>query len=287
METANPLQHLLVRGLGTTTLVADRLRGVTQDWVSRGRLDPNQASALDDGRGRRGETPELEEKVERDIERNRDNLLQDIGVASQKEVDELRAASTASSSSCVNSIDAIEQPVLGPESTQSDAAAMRDILISSTVCVLCLLLALVSQLVAPSTVDASANTSAATAGVVSQLATTTAAARPSFELDPNDLNPTLFAMAPDTNQADASALAALDAPYTQIKASGLKITELKVKRVPKPLQPDRSGHYWERLKTARFDASYDRGTSSPSPGAGRVIAAGMKGGWKGGGKRKL
>ena len=38
----------------------------------------------------RGETPELEEKVERDIERNRDNLLQDIGVASQKEVDELR-----------------------------------------------------------------------------------------------------------------------------------------------------------------------------------------------------
>jgi polyhydroxyalkanoate synthesis regulator phasin len=38
----------------------------------------------------RGETPELEEKVGRDIERNRDNLLQDIGVASQKEVDELR-----------------------------------------------------------------------------------------------------------------------------------------------------------------------------------------------------
>lgn len=92
METANPLQQLLVRGLGTTTLVADRLRGVTQDWVSRGRLDPNQASALVDDvmKALRGETPELEERVERDIERNRDNLLQDIGVASQKEVDELR-----------------------------------------------------------------------------------------------------------------------------------------------------------------------------------------------------
>ena len=92
METANPLQQLLVRGLGTTTLMADRLRGVTQDWVSRGRLDPNQASALVDDvmKALRGETPELEEKVERDIERNRDNLLQDIGVASQKEVDELR-----------------------------------------------------------------------------------------------------------------------------------------------------------------------------------------------------
>ncbi len=92
MESANPLQQLLVRGLGTTTLVADRLRGVTQEWVIRGRLDPNQASALVDDvmKALRGETPELEEKVGRDIERNRDNLLQDIGVASQKEVDELR-----------------------------------------------------------------------------------------------------------------------------------------------------------------------------------------------------
>ena len=35
-------------------------------------------------------------------------------------------------------------------------------------------------------------------------------------------------MAPDTNQADASALGGpLDAPDTQITASGLKITELK------------------------------------------------------------
>ena len=86
------IRDRLVRGLGTTTLVADRLRGVTQDWVSRGSLDPNQASALVDDvmKALRGETPELEEKVERDIERNRDNLLQDIGVASQKEVDELR-----------------------------------------------------------------------------------------------------------------------------------------------------------------------------------------------------
>ena len=92
MESGNPLQQLRLRGLGTTSLVADRLRGVTQDWVSRGRLDPNQASALVDDvmKALRGETPELEEKVERDIGRNRDNLLQDIGVASQKELDELR-----------------------------------------------------------------------------------------------------------------------------------------------------------------------------------------------------
>ena len=92
MDAGNPLQQLLLRGLGTTTLVADRLRGVTQDWVSSGRLDPNQASALVDDvlKALRGETPELEEQMERNIARNRDHLLQDLGLASQKEVDELR-----------------------------------------------------------------------------------------------------------------------------------------------------------------------------------------------------
>ena len=102
MESGNPLQQLLLRGLGTTSLVADRLRGVTQDWVSRGRLDPNQASALVDDvmKALRGDTPELEEKVERDIGRNRDNLLQDIGVASQKDSMNYAAASIGSSNSC-------------------------------------------------------------------------------------------------------------------------------------------------------------------------------------------
>ena len=92
MEAANPLQQLLLSGLGTTTLVADRLRGVSQAWVSSGRLDPNEASALVDDvmKALRGETPELEQQAERSLERNRDNLLQDIGVPSQREVDELR-----------------------------------------------------------------------------------------------------------------------------------------------------------------------------------------------------
>ena len=92
MDAGNPLQQLLLRGLGTTTLVADRLRDVTQDWVSSGRLDPNQASALVDDvlKALRGETPELEEQIERNLARNREHLLQDLGLASQKEVDELR-----------------------------------------------------------------------------------------------------------------------------------------------------------------------------------------------------
>ena len=80
---------------------------------------------------------------------------------------------------------------------------MRDILISSSVCVLCLLLALVSQVVAPSTVNAAP---AASAAISRAAEPTQTATRSSFELDPADPNPTLFAMAPDANQANASAL---------------------------------------------------------------------------------
>jgi polyhydroxyalkanoate synthesis regulator phasin len=92
MDTANPLQQLLLRGLGTTTLVADRLRYVTQEWVSSGRLDPTHASALVDDvlKALRGETPELEQQMGRNLERNRDNIIQDLGLASQRELDELR-----------------------------------------------------------------------------------------------------------------------------------------------------------------------------------------------------
>ena len=83
---------LLLRCLGTTSLVADRLKYVSQEWVSSGRLDPNHASALveDVMRALRGETPEVEQQAERQLERNRDQLLQDLGLARQRELDELR-----------------------------------------------------------------------------------------------------------------------------------------------------------------------------------------------------
>jgi len=92
MDQGNLLQMLVLRGLGTTSLVGDRLRNVSQDWVRSGRLDPNQASALVDDvlKALRGETPELEQQAERQLERNRDHLLQELGLARQREVDELR-----------------------------------------------------------------------------------------------------------------------------------------------------------------------------------------------------
>lgn len=92
MDQSNLLQMLLLRGLGTTSLVADRLRYVSQEWVSSGRLDPTHASALveDVLRALRGDSPEVEQQAERQLERNRDQLLQDLGLARQRELDELR-----------------------------------------------------------------------------------------------------------------------------------------------------------------------------------------------------
>jgi polyhydroxyalkanoate synthesis regulator phasin len=92
MDPTNPLQQLLLRGLGTGSLVADRLRYVSQEWVRSGKLDPNHASALveDVLRALRGDTPGLEEQASRQLGRNRDQLLQDLGIPQQRELDELR-----------------------------------------------------------------------------------------------------------------------------------------------------------------------------------------------------
>ena len=164
---------------------------------------------------------------------------------------------------------------------------MRDILISTTVCVACLLLALVSQLVAPSTVSA-----APQPAVVRSEALQTKTSS-SFELDPEDPNPSLFAMAPDNTIADASALGGpLDAEETLITASGLKITELAIGEGAEASSGQTVVvHYRGTLEDGQqFDASYDRGTPFSFPlGAGRVIKGWDEGvvGMKVGGKRKL
>ena len=166
---------------------------------------------------------------------------------------------------------------------------MRDILISSTVCVLCLLLALVSQLISPSVVVASTTTAPVSATVV-QPEPPQQAGR--IELDPEDPNPTLFAMAPDNNTADASALGGpLDAPDTTLTASGLSITELEVGdgAVAGPGQTVVVNYRGTLESGKEFDSSYGRGPFSFPLGAGRVIKGWDEGvaGMKVGGKRRL
>ncbi|MGB7565767.1 MAG: FKBP-type peptidyl-prolyl cis-trans isomerase, partial [Prochlorococcaceae cyanobacterium] len=202
---------------------------------------------------------------------------------------------------------------------------MRDILISSGVCMVCLLLALVSQLVAPTAVNASAinpavqgngdlqqavvRTSAASlsSGATTQPALSQPAlAQPAlgrFELDPNDPNPTLFAMAPEPSSgpspeyasdiAQAGALGGdLTAPKERVTPSGLRITDLVVGTGAEAA----SGqtvlvNYRGTLPDGKeFDSSYSRNQPFSFPlGGGRVIQGWDEGvaGMKVGGKRKL
>lgn len=182
---------------------------------------------------------------------------------------------------------------------------MRDILISSFVCVACLMLALVSQLVSPSVVEAAAP-APADAGVQQALARsgpapTAPEVSPSLaaplELDPDIPNPTLFTMAPDSSSAEmaSSGAAALGgelvSPTERTTPSGLRITDLALGEGPEA----KSGqtvvvNYRGTLTNGKeFDSSYGRGPFSFPLGAGRVIRGWDEGvaGMKVGGKRKL
>jgi peptidylprolyl isomerase len=163
---------------------------------------------------------------------------------------------------------------------------VRDILISTSVCVACLLLAFVSQLISPSTVTAAPQAQAAVVRTESK------AALSSFELDPENPNPTLFAMAPDSNQADASILGGpMDAPDTRLLPSGLKITELELGSGDEATAGQTVVvNYRGTLENGtEFDSSFGRGPFSFPLGAGRVIKGWEEGvaGMKVGGKRKL
>lgn len=89
MEGDNPLKQLLLLGLGTTSVLADRLRTLSDEWVHSGQIDANQARQLMDvvlGQFRGGDAGSLDTQFRRYL----DQLLYDLGVARQSEVNELR-----------------------------------------------------------------------------------------------------------------------------------------------------------------------------------------------------
>ncbi|MFM7360362.1 MAG: FKBP-type peptidyl-prolyl cis-trans isomerase [Cyanobium sp.] len=190
---------------------------------------------------------------------------------------------------------------------------MRDILISSAVCVACLLVALISQLVAPSTVVAAPPAEAALASAA-QPAVRTALASPKaapavapaiaspLELDPDETNPALFTMAPtdpaatgaaaDGDLASAADLGGdLQAPKERVTASGLRITDLVLGEGAEASAGQTVVvNYRGTLTNGKeFDSSYGRGPFSFPLGGGRVISGWDEGvaGMKVGGKRRL
>jgi polyhydroxyalkanoate synthesis regulator phasin len=88
MDSGNILKQLLLIGVGTTSLVAEKLREVSDQWVKEGRLNPDQARAFVDEMMHqlRPDGSGLDAQMKHYMKQ----LLQDLGVAQQTEVDELR-----------------------------------------------------------------------------------------------------------------------------------------------------------------------------------------------------
>lgn len=84
----NFLKQMLMIGVGTTSLVAEKLREVSDQWVNEGRLNPEQATAFveDLMQQLRSDPSDWEAQMQRQVR----NVMQDLGVARQTEVDELR-----------------------------------------------------------------------------------------------------------------------------------------------------------------------------------------------------
>jgi polyhydroxyalkanoate synthesis regulator phasin len=87
MENNNPIRQLLLIGVGTTSLVAEKLREVSERWVREGKLDPEDARKfVDDLMEQMRDQSNFEAQLERQLR----NVMNDFGVARQSELDELR-----------------------------------------------------------------------------------------------------------------------------------------------------------------------------------------------------
>ncbi|MEL6128769.1 MAG: phasin family protein [Cyanobacteria bacterium J06636_28] len=88
MDSSNLFRQLLMLGIGTTSLVAEQLRQVSEDWVKDGRLNPEQAKGfVDDFMSQFNiDQAAIDEQLQRQIR----NIMQDLGVPRQAEMDELR-----------------------------------------------------------------------------------------------------------------------------------------------------------------------------------------------------
>ncbi|TVQ48533.1 MAG: hypothetical protein EA365_01245 [Gloeocapsa sp. DLM2.Bin57] len=88
MNNNDWLKQLLVMGLGTTSYVAEKLREVSEEWVRDGKINPEQATAFVEDM--MNQMKSEQNNFEKQMEVQMRNMLQDLGVARQSEVDELR-----------------------------------------------------------------------------------------------------------------------------------------------------------------------------------------------------
>ncbi|AFY76486.1 MAG: phasin family protein [Hydrococcus sp. C42_A2020_068] len=88
MDGSDWLKQLLMVGIGTTSLVAEKVREVSEQWVKDGKIDPDRAKGFVDDL--MNQLKSEQGNFEKNLERQLRNMLQDLGVPRQTEIDELR-----------------------------------------------------------------------------------------------------------------------------------------------------------------------------------------------------
>ena len=88
MDNNDWLRQLMMLGVGTTSLVAEKIREVSEEWVQEGKINPEQAKSFVDDLMSQLNTGS--DSVQKQAERQMKNMLQDLGVPRQAEMDELR-----------------------------------------------------------------------------------------------------------------------------------------------------------------------------------------------------
>jgi len=88
MDSSNWLQQLMMLGIGTTSVVAEKLKQASDELVKDGKLNSEQARAVMDDivQQLKSEQGNWDAQMQRQVR----NMMHDLGVARQSEVDELR-----------------------------------------------------------------------------------------------------------------------------------------------------------------------------------------------------
>lgn len=88
MDNNNWIKQLLMLGVGTTSLVAEKLREVSDELVKDGKMNSDQAKVFVDNMMQqlKIDPTTFEDQMQRQIR----NVMQDLGVPRQSEMDELR-----------------------------------------------------------------------------------------------------------------------------------------------------------------------------------------------------
>jgi polyhydroxyalkanoate synthesis regulator phasin len=88
MDGSDWMKQLLMLGIGTTSIAAEKIREVSEQLVKDGKIDPDRAKGLVDEMVTQLKSEQG--NFEKTMERQMRNMLQDLGVSRQSEVDELR-----------------------------------------------------------------------------------------------------------------------------------------------------------------------------------------------------